>query len=69
MKTKYPYLQYINDYMLIRRFSLKTIESYLKWSTSFIHYHQKRHPASMGDNEVETYIFLVLKGNLSYLLL
>jgi integrase len=50
--------------MLTRQYSLRTIETYLKWITSFIHFHQKRHPASMGDNEVEAYLeHLVLKNN------
>ncbi|MEP1446119.1 MAG: phage integrase N-terminal SAM-like domain-containing protein [Paraglaciecola sp.] len=40
--------------MLTRQYSLRTIETYLKWITSFIHFHQKRHPTSMGDNEVES---------------
>ncbi|MCF2947473.1 integron integrase [Paraglaciecola aquimarina] len=66
MKTKSPFLQYIIDYMLTRQYSLRTIETYLKWITSFIHFHQKRHPASMGDNEVEVYLeHLVLKNNVA----
>ncbi|MEO9945973.1 integron integrase [Paraglaciecola sp.] len=66
MKTKSPYLQYIVDYMLTRQYSLRTIETYLKWITSFIHFHQKRHPSSMGDSEVEIYLeYLVLTKNVS----
>ncbi|WP_354667921.1 phage integrase N-terminal SAM-like domain-containing protein [Paraglaciecola arctica] len=42
------------------------METYLKWITSFIHFHQKRHPASMGNNEVEIYLeHLVLKNNVA----
>lgn len=66
MKTKSPYMNYIADYMMIRQYSLRTISTYLKWIASFIHFHDKRHPASMGDNEVEKYLeYLVLTKNVA----
>ncbi|WP_338127951.1 phage integrase N-terminal SAM-like domain-containing protein, partial [Pseudoalteromonas shioyasakiensis] len=51
MKTRSPYLNYIADYMLIRQYSLRTINAYLGWIAKFIHFHNKRHPSSMGDAE------------------
>jgi integron integrase len=66
MKTKSPFLNHIAEYMLLRQYSLRTVQTYLKWISSFIHYHGKRHPASMGDNEVEAYLdHLVLNGNVA----
>lgn len=66
MKTKSPYLNFIADYMRLRQYSPRTISTYLKWIASYIHYHDKRHPSSMGDNEVEQYLeHLVLKNNVS----
>jgi len=66
MKTKSPFLNRIVDYMLTRQYSLRTVETYLTWIKSFINFHDKRHPASMGDNEVETYLeYLALKANVS----
>lgn len=66
MKTRSPFLNSISDFMLVRRYSLRTIDTYIKWITSFIHFHKKRHPASMGDNEVVEYLdHLVLKCNVS----
>ena len=66
MKTRSPFLNYIADFMLSRQYSLRTIDAYLKWIASFIHFHGKRHPASMGDNEVVEYLdSLVLNGNVS----
>jgi integron integrase len=56
MKTRSPFLNYIADYMLVRQYSLRTIDTYLRWIASYIHFHNKRHPASMGDNEVECYL-------------
>ncbi len=52
MKTRSPFLNYIADYMLVRQYSLRTVDTYLRWISSYIHFHNKRHPASMGDNEV-----------------
>jgi len=52
--------------MLTRQYSLRTVETYLTWIKSFINFHDKRHPSSMGDNEVERYIeHLALKANVS----
>ncbi len=66
MKTRSPYLNYIADYMRVRQYSPRTISTYLKWIASFIHFHDKRHPSSMGDNEVEEYLeHLVLKNNVA----
>ncbi|GGP58595.1 integron integrase [Shewanella algicola] len=66
MKTRSPFLNYIADYMLVRQYSLRTVDTYLKWIASYIHFHDKRHPASMGDNEVERYLeYLVLKQDVA----
>jgi integron integrase len=66
MKFRSPFLNSIADYMLVRQYSLRTIDTYLKWIASYIHFHQKRHPASMGNNEVVRYLdFLVLQKNVS----
>lgn len=66
MKTQSPFLNYISDYMLVRQYSLRTINTYLKWIASYIHFHKKRHPASMGNNEVVSYLdYLVLAKNVA----
>ena len=66
MKTRSAYLNYIADYMLTRQYSLRTINAYLSWITNFIHFHNKRHPSSMGNSEVEAFLdHIVLKRNIS----
>ena len=66
MKNKSPFLNSIVDYMLTRQYSLRTVDTYLTWIKSFINFHEKRHPSSMGDNEVEVYLeYLALKANVS----
>ena len=66
MKTCSAYLNYITDYMLTRQYSLRTINAYLSWITNFIHFHNKRHPSSIGNSEVEAFLdHIVLKRNMS----
>ncbi|WP_105258355.1 integron integrase [Pseudoalteromonas sp. T1lg88] len=66
MKTRSPYLNYIADYMLTRQYSLRTVNAYLSWISNFIHFHNKRHPTTMGDNEVVEFLdHLILKRNMS----
>ena len=66
MKTKSPLLNHITEYMLLRQYSPRTVSTYLKWISAFTHFHGKRHPSSMGDNEVEQYLeHLTLNANVS----
>jgi len=66
MKSSSPFLSVVIDYMLTRNYSLRTVHTYLKWISSYIHFHKKRHPASMGDNEVTEYLdYLVLERGVS----
>ena len=66
METRSAYLNYIADYMLTRQYSLRTINAYLSWIANFIHFHNKRHPSSMGNSEVESFFdHIVLKRNMS----
>jgi len=52
--------------MPAKQYSLRTVDTYLKWISSYIHFHDKRHPASMTDNEVVEYLnYHVLKCNVS----
>ncbi len=48
-----PFLRSISDFMTVRRYSKRTIQSYLYWIRYFIVYHGKRHPREMGAAEVE----------------
>ena len=66
MRTRSPFLNHIAELMLTKQYSLRTVDTYIKWISSYIHYHDKRHPASMGNNEVVEYLdYLVLKRNVS----
>lgn len=56
MKFKSPYLSYVAEYMFTRHYAKATIETYLHWIISFIRFHDKRHPESMGNTEVEAFL-------------
>jgi len=51
-----PFLTSITRYMQVRRYSKRTIDTYLYWIKCFIVFHQKRHPSGMHDAEVEEFL-------------
>ena len=50
------FLNMIKDEMFKLRYAKRTIETYLKWISSFIHFHNKNHPNSMHDSKVEAFL-------------
>jgi len=50
------FLTPITRFMLVRRYSKRTINSYLYWIKYFIVHHQMRHPSDMHDDEVEHFL-------------
>ena len=51
-----PFLQSVSNFMAVRRYSKRTIKSYLYWMRYFIVFHDKRHPGDMGALEVEQFL-------------
>lgn len=51
-----PFLNSIREFMLVRRYSRRTIDSYLYWIKYFIVFNKKKHPQEMGDNEVKAFL-------------
>ena len=51
-----PFLQSISDFMTVRRYSKRTIKSYLYWMRYYIVFHDKQHPDDMGALEVEQFL-------------
>ena len=61
-----PFLQSIADYMCVRRYSRRTVKSYIYWIKYFIVHHQMRHPEEMGAAEVEQFLtFLAVERKVS----
>ena len=51
-----PFLNEIHDFMMARRYSKRTIKTYITWIRAFINYHSKRHPNEMGKPEVVAFL-------------
>jgi integrase len=53
---KSPFLQQISNRMRLQNYAIRTEQTYLGWIKRFILYHDKRHPAEMGEIEVANYL-------------
>ncbi len=51
-----PFLNEIHDFMMVRRYSKRTIKTYITWIRSFINFHDKKHPKDMGKPEVVSFL-------------
>ena len=61
-----PFLQSISDFMAVRRYSKRTISSYIYWIRYFIVFNDMRHPTKMGPAEVERFLtHLAVKQSVS----
>ncbi len=61
-----PYLESIRTYMYQRRYSKRTIETYLLWIRRYIVFSGKKHPSTMTDTHVEEFLnHLVLERHVA----
>ena len=61
-----PFLQSLADFMTVRRYSKRTIGTYLYWIKYFIVFNNKRHPEDMHGKEVEVFLtYLATRRNVS----
>ena len=52
--------------MLVRRYSRRTIRSYLYWIRYYIHFHRKAHPKTLGPAQVVAFLtFLAVERRVS----
>jgi len=51
-----PFLNEISEFMFVRRYSKRTIKTYIYWISIFIHYCDKQHPKSLGAKDVERFL-------------
>lgn len=52
--------------MRVRRYSIRTIKSYLYWIRYYILFHGKRHPSELGGPEVVAFLtFLAIERNVA----
>ncbi len=61
-----PFLKEVEDYMLVHRYSRRTISAYLYWIKYFIVYNRKTHPSRLGDSDIIRFLtFLATERNVS----
>lgn len=61
-----PFLQDVESFMRVRRYSKRTIASYLYWIKYFILFHSKQHPKNLGDAHIEQFLtYLAVERNVS----
>lgn len=53
---KSPFLNEISDFMLVRRYSKRTIDTYITWIRAYINFNQKQHPSELGSADVERFL-------------
>ncbi len=51
-----PFLQSIRDFMMVRNYSLRTIDTYLYWIKYFIIFCGKQHPTTLDHHDVERFL-------------
>ena len=51
-----PFLNEISDFMLAKRYSKRTIKTYITWISSFIDFCNKQHPSELAMGDVERYL-------------
>ncbi|MBY7898781.1 phage integrase N-terminal SAM-like domain-containing protein [Vibrio fluvialis] len=66
MSLKSPFLKGLQEEMRMRGYSIRTEKTYLYWIKAFINFHHKRHPETMGTEEVAQFsTFLANKRNVA----
>jgi integrase len=64
--AKSPFLESIRSEIRLRGYSIRTEKTYIHWIKRFIFFHQKRHPESMGAEEVKSFLTsLAVQGNVA----
>ena len=54
--AKSPFLSSIESFMLTRRYSRRTVKTYLYWIKYFIVVNGKQHSSQLGDVEIERFL-------------
>lgn len=61
-----PFLESIRNVLRTKHYSIQTEKTYLTWIKRFILYHNKRHPADMGEQEVSQFLsYLAVQRNVT----
>jgi len=53
---KSPFFNEISEFMMVRRYSKRTIKTYITWIRAYINFNQKQHPSELGSLDVERFL-------------
>jgi len=53
---KSPFLNKLNEFMFVRRYSKRTIKTYIYWISLYIHFCEKQHPKKLKAHDVERFL-------------
>jgi len=51
-----PFMQSLSNFMQVRRYSKRTVETYLYWIRYYIRFHKLRHPSELGADAIEQFL-------------
>jgi len=57
---KSPFLNSVSEFMFLKRYAKKTIDTYLKYIAQFIRFNNLEHPKILGDVEVEAFLTYIV---------
>ena len=49
-------LAQVREVSRVRHYSIRTEQAYVNWIKRYIFFHNKRHPADMGEDEIRSFI-------------
>lgn len=53
---KSPFLNEISNFMLARRYSKRTIKTYITWIRVYIHFNNKKHPSELNSSDIKRFL-------------
>lgn len=53
---KSPFIRQLIEAIRVRHYSIRTEQAYVQWTKRFINFHNMRHPAQMGEQEVASFL-------------
>lgn len=66
IENKPRLLDQVRDKLRLKHYSYRTEQSYIAWIKRFIFFHNKQHPDTMGEKEVESFLtHLAVKRNVA----
>jgi len=53
---KSPFFNGINDFMVARRYSKRTVKTYITWIRAYINFNDKKHPSDLDSSDIKRFL-------------